>query len=192
MGTGLLTVKILEVGQLNALLHAQNVGGSAEAVEHHPQVSGVQGRHGIDSGLSGLAHAGQSVLDIGPGGNDGAEDHQAEGEESHWCDSAAEPEHLAICDQNDCQVLEDGVDGDREELEGPRAGVDHADEEEGDGEPWDCQLPRFAIASIYFHIHFFASSLLKSLYVMKPAVLHIEMAETQTTDCDVLETCQKL
>ena len=33
------------------------------------------------------------------------------------------------------------------------------------------------------HVHFFASSLLKSRYVMKPALLDIVMAATQTMDC---------
>ena len=36
-------------------------------------------------------------------------------------------------------------------------------------------------------VHFFASSLLKSRYVMIPALLHIEIAATQTTDCGVLK-----
>lgn len=37
-----LTVKVLEVGQLDALPHAQDVGSSAEAVEHHPEIASVQ------------------------------------------------------------------------------------------------------------------------------------------------------
>jgi hypothetical protein len=38
--------------------------------------------------------------------------------------------------EDDGQVLEDGVDGDAEELQGLAAGVDHADQQEGDGEPF--------------------------------------------------------
>jgi hypothetical protein len=161
MAFQVLTVEILEVGQLDALPHAQNVGGGAEAVEHHPEVTRVQGGHGSTGGsVLDLAIAAQRMLDIRPSGNDGAHDHQAEGEESHMCDGASEPKHLSIGDQDDCQVLEDGVDGDREELEGPGARVDHADEEERDGEPWCCQSGFFGREA--FCIHFFASSLLKS------------------------------
>jgi hypothetical protein len=50
-----LTIEILEVGQLNALPHAQNVGGSAEAVEHHPEVTSMQSRHGVVGGLGSLS-----------------------------------------------------------------------------------------------------------------------------------------
>jgi hypothetical protein len=174
-----LTVEVLEVGQLDALPHAQNIGGGAEAVEHHPQVAGVQGGHGLGSGFGRLAHAAQSVLDICPGRNDGAEDHQAKREESHRCDGASEPKHLAVCDQDDGQVLEDGVDGDREELERPCARVDHADEQEGDGKPWCCQSSYSRRYGLY--VHFLASSVLKSLYEMMPMALHMEMATTQTT-----------
>lgn len=34
-----------------------------------------------------------------------------------------------------------------------------------------------------FHVHFLASSELKSRYVMIPEALHMEIATTQTTDC---------
>jgi hypothetical protein len=121
------------------------------------------------------------MLDVSPSRNDGAHDHETEGEKRHGCDGASEPEHLSICDQDDCQVLEDGVDRDGEELEGPCARVDHADEEEGDGEPCVCQ-PASYFLGIRNRIHFFASSLLKSRYVMMPEALHIEMAATHTTD----------
>lgn len=82
----------------------------------------------------------QGVLNVGPGGNDGAENHEAERTQSHGSDGASEPKHLSVCDQDDGQVLEDGVDGDGEELDGPGARVDHADQEEGDGEPCACQM----------------------------------------------------
>ena len=145
---GELTVKVLEVGQLDALAHAQHEGGAADAVEHHPQVARVQGGHGLGrrGGLVPTRHAGQRVLDVGPRGDDGAEDHEAEGEERHGGHRAAEPEHLAIRDEDDGQVLEDGVDGDGQEFERPGAGVDHADEEERDGEPYfaNCQFSPFS------------------------------------------------
>ena len=131
-----LTVKVLEVGKLDALAHAQNISCRAKAVEHHPEVSGVQSRHGLSGLLCSVTHARQSVLDVCPGRNDGTEDHQSEREERHWCDCTAKPEHLSVCDQDDGQVLEDGVDGNRKVLERPGTGVDHADEKDGDGEPW--------------------------------------------------------
>ena len=95
-------------------------------------------RNGLSRGLGRVAHAGKCVLNICPSCDDGAEDHQSEGEESHWCDRATEPEHLTVCDQDDGQVLEDSIDGDREELERPSTCVDHADEEESNGEPCPC------------------------------------------------------
>jgi len=128
-----LTVKVLEVGQLDALLHTQDVGCSAQAVEHHPQVSSMQSRNSVSVGR--LSHAGQSVLDVCPCGNDGAQDHQSEGEKCHRCHCATEPKDLSVCDQDDGQVLEDGVDGNREEFHRPCARVDHADEEERNREP---------------------------------------------------------
>jgi hypothetical protein len=135
----ILTVKVLEVGQLDALSHTQNIGGGAQAVEHHPEVPSVQSRHGFGCGLGSLADTVQGMLNVCPRRDDGAEDHQAKGEESHGCDGAAKPEHLSVSNEDDCQVFEDGVDGDGEELEGPGARVNHADEEEGDGEPCRCQ-----------------------------------------------------
>jgi hypothetical protein len=158
----MLTVKVLEVGQLDALPHAQNVGCGAEAVEHHPEVAGMQSRHGLVAGLSSMAHAAQSMLDVCPCGNDGAQDHQSEREEGHGRDRASKPKHLSICDQDDCKVFENSVDGNREELEGPCARVDHADEKEGNGEPCCCQPTILSSLLDQFDIHFFASSLLKS------------------------------
>lgn len=78
------------------------------------------------------------MLDIGPSGNDGADHHQTKGEQSQGCDGAAKPKNLSVCDEDDGQVLEDGVDRDGQELKSPGTGVDHADEEERDGEP--CSL----------------------------------------------------
>jgi hypothetical protein len=131
-----LTIKVLEVGKLNSLAHNQEKGGTADAVEQHPQVSSVQGRDGVGRRLCSMSHgAAESMLDICPGCDNGAENHQTEREEGHGGDGATEPQHLSVCDENDSQVLEDGVDGNREKLERPSARVDHADEEKGDGEP---------------------------------------------------------
>jgi len=75
------------------------------------------------------------VLDVRPGGNQGTEHHKAEGEESQRGDRATEPKDLAVSDQDNSQVLEDGIDGDRKELKGLGAGVDHADQQKSDREP---------------------------------------------------------
>lgn len=95
----------------------------------------MQGGDSVGRGLCGMSHAGERMLNVGPSRNDGAEDHQSEGEQGHGGDGAAEPEHLTVGDQDDGQVLEDGVDGNREVFERPGTGVDHADEEESNGEP---------------------------------------------------------
>jgi hypothetical protein len=133
-----LTVKVLEVGELDALAHAQHVRGRAEAVDQHPDVSRVESRDLVgclaSQSISGVGR--ECVGDVSPCRNDGAEDHKAEAQQGHACDGSAEPQHLAVCDQDDGQVLEDGVDGDAQELQRLAAGVDHADQQEGDGEPF--------------------------------------------------------
>lgn len=138
MGSELeLTVKVFEVGELDALAHAEHVGGGAEAVDQHPDIARVQGCDLIGC-LAGESVAGvgrQGVGDVGPCGDDRADDHEAEAREGHAGDGSAEPQHLAVRDEDDSQVLENGVDGDAEELERLAAGVDHANEQEGDGEP---------------------------------------------------------
>ena len=76
------TVEVLEVGQLDALAHAEDVGRSAKAVDQHPEVTGIEGGHlagGVTTALNG-------VLNIGPGVNERAEDHQTEREESQGGD----------------------------------------------------------------------------------------------------------
>lgn len=133
-----LTVKVLEVGELDALAHTQNISSRAQAVEHHPEVASVQSGHGVRGCACRLSHARQSVLNVCPGRDDGAEDHQSERKERHWRDSTTEPENLSVCDQNDGKVLENGVDGNREELEGPGTRVDHTDEKKRDGKPCCC------------------------------------------------------
>lgn len=126
------TVKVLEIRKLDTLAHAKSVRGSAKAVAHHPNIAGVQGRDLISGSIAAL----KSVCDIGPRSNDRAENHQAEGEKSHGRDGTAEPEDLTVGNEDDSQVLEDGIDGNREELKSLCAGVDHANKEERDGEPY--------------------------------------------------------
>ena len=141
---GPLTVIVLEVHLLDNLAHAQNVRGGAEHVHAHPRVTGVQGGDSIGS-LGSVTDALDGGLDIGPSSNDGTEDHQTEGEQSHGGDAAAEPEDLTVGDDNDGQVLEDGVHGNGEELERLGAGIDHAHEQQRDREP--CCSPMSASRS---------------------------------------------
>jgi hypothetical protein len=184
-----LTVKVLEVGQLDALAHAQKVGSGAEAVEHHPHVTRIESGDGIGSSVR-FGAKGKSVLNISPRSHDGAEHHQTEREQGQGRDGAAEPEHFSIRNYDDCQVLEDGVDGDREELEGPGARIDHADEEERDGEP--CRgISTVCAVKMSLDVHFLASSLLKSRYEMRPALLHNEMAATQTIACRLVSAARQ-
>jgi hypothetical protein len=70
------------------------------------------------------------MLNVCPSRDDGTQDHQSEREKSHWCDGATKPKDLAVCDQNNRQILEDGVDGDREVFESFGTGIDHSDQED--------------------------------------------------------------
>jgi hypothetical protein len=127
------TVKVLEVCQLDALAHAEDVAGTAEAVQGHPDVTGVQGGNLVVGGRARVA--GKSVLNVCPCSNERRENHETKGKECSSGDAAAEPQYLTVGDQDDGQVLENGVDGDGEVLQGLGRGVDHADEEKRDGEP---------------------------------------------------------
>ena len=131
-----LTIEVLEVGQLDAFPHAQNVGSSADAIEHHPQVSGIERGNGVRGRICSISNPSQRMLNIRPGRNDRAGNHQSEGKEGHWRDGTSEPQNLSICDQDDCEILEYSVNRDREELKRLGAGVNHADEKEGDGKPY--------------------------------------------------------
>lgn len=72
----------------------------------------------------------QCMLNVCPGSNHGAEHHEAKREKGNPRDGATEPDDFAIGDQNNGQVLEDGVDGDRKVLQGLGTGVDHDDQKE--------------------------------------------------------------
>lgn len=77
----------------------------------------------------------QGVLDVCPSCDHRTENHEAEGEKRNAGHGAAKPENLAVGNQNDGEIFEDGVDRDREELESFGAGVNHDDESEGYGKP---------------------------------------------------------
>lgn len=126
------TVEILEVGQLDSLAHPQNIGGSAETIDHHPNISGVQCR---DPGgcITGTLNG---MLNVGPCGDDGAHNHESKGEQGKTGDGATEPEHLTVGNEDNRQVLENGVYRNRKKLEGLGASVDHADQKQGDGKPY--------------------------------------------------------
>jgi len=100
-------------------------------------------------------------LDVRPRSNDGAEHHQTKREQGHGRDASTEPEDLSVGNDDDGQVLEDGVHGNREELERLGARVDHSDEEQRDGEPCiaTCALayiPSTRSHNIRGNVHFFA------------------------------------
>jgi len=133
-----LTVEVLEVGQLYPLSHAQDVGCSAEAVKHHPKISGIQRRDSAGSLAGSFSKACQGMLNIRPCCNDGAEDHQPKGEQGHRCDGSTEPEHLTICNEYNCKIFENGVHRNRKKLQRFCARVDHTNKEERNWKPWTC------------------------------------------------------
>ena len=75
------------------------------------------------------------MLDVCPRRDDGAENHETKGEEGQARNGAAEPKNFAVGDYDDSQILKDGVDRYGEELESFGAGINHADQEKGDGKP---------------------------------------------------------
>ena len=131
----ILTVEVLKVGQLDPLAHAQDEGGVAQAIDQHPDVAAIKGRYPRGSLGARGSMAVQGMLDVRPRSDDGAHHHQPEGDQGQTRDRASEPKHLAIRDEDDGKVLEDGVDRDREELKSLASSVDHSDQEEGNREP---------------------------------------------------------
>ena len=75
------------------------------------------------------------MLDICPRRDDGTENHKTEGEEGQARDGAAKPKNFTVGDYDDGQVFKDGVNGYGEELESFGAGINHADQKEGDRKP---------------------------------------------------------
>lgn len=127
-----LTIPVLEVHLLNDLAHAQSKGRGADDVGEHPGVTSVEGRHGLVALSGGTSHG---SLDISPSSDNGAEDHQTKREQDDRGNSATEPKDFTVRNNDNGQVLEDGEDGNREELKGLASGVNHARKKERDGEP---------------------------------------------------------
>lgn len=125
------TVKVLEVGQLDPLAHSQDVRRCAETVDQHPDVPRVQSRD-----PSGSIRILKRMFYIGPCGDDGAEHHQTKGEKGKTRHRTTEPQHLSVRNEDDSQVLEDGVNGDREELKRLGTGVDHTNQKQSNREPY--------------------------------------------------------
>lgn len=123
----------------------------------------------------------QRSLDISPGSDDGAENHETKGKENDGGDAATKPENFTISDNNDGQVLEDGEDGNRKELESLSGGVDHTSKQSGNREPCNrCQHSLPYILSVINHIHLFAFSLSNGArLVMRPICLQAKIAPIQ-------------
>ncbi|KAI6750304.1 hypothetical protein HG531_007569 [Fusarium graminearum] len=86
-------VPIFEVHLVNDLAHAKDVRGRADNVHGHPKVTGVQGRKRIGITRGGTVITRDGALDISPGSNNGAENHETERGESSRRDRATEPDH---------------------------------------------------------------------------------------------------
>lgn len=122
------------------------IGGRSNAVDSHPCVTEVEttdkaggqrnfGSRGRVNDGDTSGQSAQCARNVRPGSNDRRSDHEEEGDEGKASDVTAKPENLSVGDKNDGEVLENGVDGDGEELEGLGSRVDDSDEEEGDWEP---------------------------------------------------------
>lgn len=132
-----LTVKVLEVGQLDPFPHAEHESSRAKAVQGHPDVPCVQSSNllGRLAGNGIPSVCSQCMRNISPGSDDTTGNHESKGEESHSTNRSSKPQHLAVCDEDNGQVLEDGVYGNAEELQRFDRSVDHANEEKRDGKP---------------------------------------------------------
>lgn len=122
------------------------------------------------------------MCNVRPCCNDGAEDHQSEGKQGHGRNGASKPQNLTIGNQDNGQVFEDRINRDRKVSESLCAGIDHANQEKGNGKPWDMSAQQLCAVYSCRLSHFFASSVLKSRKVIIPAVLQDWMATTQTID----------
>lgn len=119
-------VEVLEVGQLDTDSHEQNKSSGCETVAEHPEVSQVQ-RVQVISTLGGSR--------VTVGGKDRGEDHQKEGTQGHGSDGATKPQDLTVSNQNDSQVLENGVNWNRQKFQSLGRGVDHGDKQESNRHP---------------------------------------------------------
>lgn len=122
-----LTIPILKVHFFDNFAHRKDICRGAKDIHAHPSISGIQCGECFRSFCSLPAGTTvKSMLDIRPCSNYRAKNHEPEREERRGSDAATEPEHFAVCDDNDGQVLEDSVDGDRKELKSFGAGIDHS------------------------------------------------------------------
>lgn len=74
-------------------------------------------------------------LDVSPSSNDGAENHHAKRKKDERRDAAAKPQDFTVRNDNNGQVLENGVDRYGKKLQCLGSGVNHSEKKEGDGEP---------------------------------------------------------
>lgn len=54
--------------------------------------------------------------------------HECKAEEHHWGDFAPEPQYLTIGNQDNGQILEDGIERDAQVLQALASSVDHGDQ----------------------------------------------------------------
>lgn len=78
----------------------------------------------------------QCSTDIGPGTDDRTQYHESKRQERETGHGTPEPENLAVGNEDDGQVFEDGVGWDGDVLEGFGGGKDHDDQETGYGRPY--------------------------------------------------------
>lgn len=81
-----LTVEILEVGQLDSLSHSEDIRSSTSTVDQHPEIAGVESGNSASTRRSA-----DGMGDISPRSNNGAKDHETEGEEGEAANGASKP-----------------------------------------------------------------------------------------------------
>ena len=103
-----LTVVSLESSLGNTLPHEKHKHRVTDAVSDHPSISD------IESGdmCCCIRLCVQGMLDISPSCKHRTQDHETERGERHARDLVSEDEFFTICDEDDGQVLGNGVDGD--------------------------------------------------------------------------------
>lgn len=96
-----------------------HVSSRSEAVDEHPHVADIEAADhalqgdlragcGVQNGRAGR-QPGEGGGDVRPGGNDGRTNHERKGDEGEAGDVSAEPEDLAVGNQDDREVLEDAA-----------------------------------------------------------------------------------
>lgn len=120
------SVKVLKVGQLDSNSHVQDERSRGKTVGKHPKIAKVQRIHVVLS----LDTCGVTVC-----GKNRGEDHQQKGAQGHCGDLTAKPQNFTVGNQNDGQVLEDGVNWNRQVHQSLRGGVDHSNEKKSNRKP---------------------------------------------------------